>query len=620
ALPQLTPQTQCAADVIFTVTNDGAGDMLTDQTYTITDLNGDPVTAYTVVDGNGDPVAPGTLQLALGESITITLTGANPYLEFTFHSDGFVGSVELTHDCAHPLLEVTYTCTSPIGFTVTNNGGDMLTEHSFQLLAGGADVTPADNTFLLLHGESFTIDAPAGYDPIDTLTFTTSDLTIEATAEFHCAVPGGGYIMPTPTPEASPTVTPTRGGGFGGLGSGALEQPNWNSVCGHNCPPFRVYHTDETGNWNIFRLDGADEQTRETFRQNLTFGVGEGVRDMHPSLSPNNQWVTFSSNRDGNWEIYVASTSGDPASVRRVTYNTVASDINPVWGNNNFVVFQSTRNGQWDLYAVDMETGIEYRLTDDAADDINPTWSVDSTRVIFESNRPDENGVRQWQIYELTPGGSAVRKLSNGTGIDVDPQYSNSGQQIVFRSYTEEGGSSVLMLMDANGGNRRAITTPGEDATNAAWSPFDRYIAYQSNLDGDLDIYVYEVATGQTRHLTGNTIADYAPTWLCDEERVIFTSDIEGDPNIYEADVQPINGDPIAVELDAERLTYEPSNDIYPLGSPLVEEASPEGQTSMGVFGEQTIFLRPDASVTPDDSSTDALIRDDWQSIGCDDE
>nr|PZN50456.1 MAG: hypothetical protein DIU68_18285 [Chloroflexota bacterium] len=427
--------------------------------------------------------------------------------------------------------------------------------------------------------------------------------------------------LPTLTP--TPALTPAPGlpspSGFGGFTGGELEL-DWNAapVCGYGCPTFRIYHTNEPDNWNIFRLDGADQETRQSFRRNLSFGEGPDVRDMSPSLSPNEQWIIFSSNRDGNWELYVASTSGDPASVRRVTFNTIAIDTDPVWGPNNFVAFETTRNGQWDIYAIDMSTGLEYRLTDDSGNDINPFWSPDGSRLLFQSDRPDENGERKWQIYELSLGSWTITRLSDGESIDVDPQYSNDGRHIVYRSYAEDGANSVLMIMDADGRNKRAITSPAEDATNPVWSPRDRYIAYQSDLDGDLDIYVYEVATGETRQLTDNDIPDYAPTWDCFEERVIFTSDIGGNPDIYDAEVQPITAGPIAVDEDARQLTFEPFDDIYPQGFPPEENASREGQTVRGSFGQQTVFLQPDVSLTRIDLSLNRERREDWLSIdGC---
>ena len=590
--PQLDASTLCAETVSFTVTNNG-GVMLLAQPYTVTDAVGTVLVAD-------------VLNLGVGESVTIPLPGVNPYKTYTLQTDGFAGTINMVHSCEQPLLRVTTTCTNPIGFIVTNDGGDMLTQHSYHLVWNvNVDVTPAspDNQFLLLKGELLKIDAP----PVDMalgLKFWTDDLTITAEATMYCVEFG---------PAA--TETPLL---FSGLSAHELsDQVDWNSVpvCGYGCPTFRLYHTDETNNWNIFRLDGADQATRQSFRQNLTFGEGQGVEDIAPSLSPNQKWVVFSSNRDGNWEIYVASTSGDPSSVQRVTYNTVANDTDPVWGPNNFVAFETTRNGNWDLYVVDMSTGQEFALTTDSSNDINPFWSPDGSRLLFQSDRPDENGVRKWQIYQLTLGSGEVTRLSDGSSIDVDPQFSNGGSQIVYRTYAAEGANSQLALMNANGTNKRTITSIEEDATDPAWSPQDHYIAYQSNLDGDLDIYIYDVAAGQTRKLTDNTIKDYAPTWTCTEIRVVFTSDSAGNPDIYEADVQPITAGPIAVDKNADQLTFETSNDIYPEGFPVEENASREGQTVIGMFGEQTVFLRPDTSTTQVDLSLDGDQRDDWRSI-----
>jgi TolB protein len=415
------------------------------------------------------------------------------------------------------------------------------------------------------------------------------------------------------------TTLPTSlpfGETFDGLDFDGL--PNWADVptCGHNCPIFQVYHTDEVGGWEIFRLDGADERTRTTTRENLSLGLDPDVENLAPSLSPDNNWIVFQSNRDGNWELYVAPTSGEnPDAVQRVTFNNVAIDGDPVWGPNNFVVFETTRHGNWDLYMIDMSTGQEYRLTDDLSDDINAFWSEDGSRLVFQSDRPDENGERKWQIYEFNLLTRSITRLSDGSGIDVDPQYDHNGDKIVFRSYAGDGADSMLMLMDNDGTNRTRISDAQGDATNASWSPSDRYIAYQSDLDGDLDIYVYEVGTGETRHLTDNDIADYAPTWLCDDERVMFTSDVTGDPNIFEVNVQPISDPGILVDEDADQKTFELSNDIYPLSAPAEENASREGQTVLGAFGEQTVFLNPAANVTRIDLSFDEVIREEWSDI-----
>lgn len=603
--PEISVSAACGANPAFTITNDG-GDMVLPQAYTIT-------------NDAGATVDSGSIQLAAGASQTITLAGLDPYAGYRIQSSGLAGTIDMTQSCQRPALAVSATCTPMAAFTVTNRGGDMLSRHAYRLTdASGANRTPANNTFQLRAGRSAVIPVPDGVDLAGGVTFQTDDLGITASSMLQCQ-PSASAPPVTDSSAAGAKITtaPTPGGDrlrFNGLSPDLLKLPAWDSVptCGHSCPTFRLYHTDETGDWEIFRLDGADKQTRSYERHNLTFGEGENVTDMSPSLSPNNEWIVFSSNRDGNWELYVAATSGDPDSVQRVTYNTIAIDTDPMWGPNNYVVFESSRNGNWDLYLVDMNTGLEYRLTEDDADDINPFWSPDGSRIVFQSSRDQAGGERAWQIYELDLNMLTVTRLSDGSHIDVDPQYSGSGQHIVYRTYEAANGNSVIAIMDADGRNGYSITTPLENATNPAWSPQDHFIAYQSDLDGDLDIYIYDVTGKTTRKLTDNGSGDYAPSWLCDESRVLFTSNATGNPDIFEAEAQPISAPPIIVKTDADQMTFEASLDIYPQNTPGEENASREGQTVLGPFGQQTLFLFPDVAHTPVDLSLDGLERRDW--------
>lgn len=590
----------CQSMDAFTIANTG-GNMLIPQDYEVR-------------DAGGNAVVTGSFQLNnSGAPLTVTLpNGVNPYAAYTFVSNGPAGNLNVTHDCGDPILRMSSICEEGNPFTISNVGAEMLIPQRFTLLTeAGYDITPASNTFMLTAGSSVSIaldPATRIYDMQHRL-FTTGFAGDVSVTLVRCQRPvtlsAALDITPTPEPE--------------GLGIDGVGVPDWDSVqiCGHGCPTFRLYHTDETGDWEIFRLDGANEEERTSIRQNLSLGEGEGVDDMAPSLSPNDEWIVFTSNRDSvegqldNWELYVAPTSGgNPDAVRRVTFNETAIDTDPVWGPNNFVVFETNRNGNWDLYAVDMSTGQEYQLTSDPADDINPYWSPDGSKLVFQSARDG-----QWQIYEYSMGSATQRRLSDGTSIDVEPEYSADGSRIAFRTYDEEGEHSVIAIMSANGSGREIITTPEEDATNHVWSPDDAFIAYQSDKDGDLDVYVYEVGTGRTRQLTDNTIPDYAPTWRCSGDIVVFTSDIAGNPDIYEANVTPIPAPGIAVDEEADQLTFEQFNDIYPQNAPPEENASREGQTALGDFGQQTIFLKPDVDETTVDVSIDGITRKDWQEI-----
>ncbi|RIK20024.1 MAG: hypothetical protein DCC53_11765 [Chloroflexi bacterium] len=336
-------------------------------------------------------------------------------------------------------------------------------------------------------------------------------------------------------------------------------------VYGPACVEWFVYHTDRTGDWEIFRL--GDIPNKPNANPNLT---QHGADDIEPSRSHNGLWIAYSSNRDGNWEIYVASADGDPALTQRVTINTIAHDIDPVWGPNNQLAFESTRDGNWELYVVDLMTGVETRMTDHPANDVNASWSADGSTLAFQSDRTGN-----YEIYSLDVATGEVTQLTTGSTHAVDPHYSPDGAHIVFHAMTDE--HSVGYVMDADGSHLTRITDPAGSANNFAWSPDGTLIAYQSDLDGDLDIYVYGLKAQQTRLLTDNEIADYAPTWYCGSTDVVFTSDIRGNPDIYEASALPLDAGSIDVARQAMRMVGTDYNDIYPLDAPSDEDASHEG-------------------------------------------
>jgi Tol biopolymer transport system component len=234
----------------------------------------------------------------------------------------------------------------------------------------------------------------------------------------------------------------------------------------------------------------------------------------------------------------------------------------------NSIVYESNRDGNWNLYQFDIASGVETRLTESQGNDINASWSSDGAKLLFQSDRTDS-----WQIFELTFATSQIWQISNETGDDLDPQYTHDNAGIIFRSF-RGGNNSVIYQMNEDGSYIEPVSDPAGYAKDHGISPQGDYIAYTSNLDGDNDIYVYEVASKLTRQVTDTTENDYAPTWYCGDTNLAFTSDMTTNADLFSTSALPIDASPIAVMGGANQLTTSEANEQYPMLSPAEENAS----------------------------------------------
>lgn len=81
--------------------------------------------------------------------------------------------------------------------------------------------------------------------------------------------------------------------------------------------------------------------------------------DTAPDASPDGSWVAFTSNRDGNWEVYLVSTAGgDPI---RLTFEN-GNDGQPTWSpDSRSIAFASDRGGRWAIWVMNAD-GSNQRL------------------------------------------------------------------------------------------------------------------------------------------------------------------------------------------------------------------------------------------------------------------
>jgi Tol biopolymer transport system component len=105
------------------------------------------------------------------------------------------------------------------------------------------------------------------------------------------------------------------------------------------------------------------------------------------------------------------------------------------------------------------------RLTDHAADDTNPAWSPDGSRIAFESTR---DGYAE--IYVMPAGGGQANNVSNyAWATDLGPTWSADGSRIAF--YSDRDGGWNIYVMASDGSDVVRLTGDDSNDQVPAWRP-----------------------------------------------------------------------------------------------------------------------------------------------------
>jgi Tol biopolymer transport system component len=259
--------------------------------------------------------------------------------------------------------------------------------------------------------------------------------------------------------------------------------------------------------------------------------LGRAGATTHPSAAANGR-IVFSSDRDGNYEIY--SMEPDGSDVRRLT-NTSAPECCPSSSPDaSKVAFVSYRDGNNELYVADADGGNQTRLTYNNAFDWSPKWSPDGQSLAFQSDR-DGN----FEIYRMNSDGSGVLRLTNAPGGDGSPAWSPDGTKIAFSGTREGRAYPDILVMRSDGNDVTRLTTNTGLDGDPTWSSDGTTIAYAATRepppppppppmpptpDDYPDIFTIPSTGGDRTRLTYNYRSDFSPDWSPDGAKITFTA------------------------------------------------------------------------------------------------
>jgi TolB protein len=124
---------------------------------------------------------------------------------------------------------------------------------------------------------------------------------------------------------------------------------------------------------------------------------------------------------------------------------------------------------------------------------------------------------------------------------------------------SDRTGSPQIYVMNADGSGQRRLSFDGAYNTAPAWSPDGRWIAYETRVGGQFDIWLIDPEGRTNVPVVTNPRSDEAPSWAPDSRKIAFHSQRRGKADVY------------VVDLDGEnprRLTEAAGDDTHPCWGP----------------------------------------------------
>ncbi|MBI3362666.1 MAG: PD40 domain-containing protein [Chloroflexi bacterium] len=316
--------------------------------------------------------------------------------------------------------------------------------------------------------------------PTDTATPAPTVVVVTATPAPATDTPLPAAPTDTPSPAFTPTATRFAGGegkitfwshesgldrifvmNPDGSGLGEIARGVWPAWA----PDGRVLAFIRN------QLQPPDESlyVKDPRKQEPDFITRVPVEDNHLAWSPDGQYILFSDFSKGGGEGRALTLINPTTKEKKVVLDDGALNLDGTFSpDGSKIAFSSNKTGDFEIYVTkaDGSEAPQQVVFDAGFQDRYPSWTPDGQKIAFSSNR--EDGIDQ--IYVMRADGNDVVRITHGLIADRQPVWSPDGQHIAFASFRD--GNLQIYLMEPDGSNQKRLTTrfnfPNQ---NPVWQP-----------------------------------------------------------------------------------------------------------------------------------------------------
>jgi uncharacterized protein YjdB len=214
--------------------------------------------------------------------------------------------------------------------------------------------------------------------------------------------------------------------------------------------------------------------------------------------------VLLTSNRGGSADLYAVDPRA-PGALLRLTNDPAVEAMGAYSPDGSSIAYVSNRDGQFELYIANADGSDPRRVTQTPAAEFTPRWTPDGRRLIFAAQAP---GARASQIWTIGTDGSETRALTEGEATNFEPALSPDGGTVAFTSTRD--GNYEIYLMASDGTQPRNISRSAQKESRPAWLADGRLAYVQERSVGGRIVPVvvsHDLAAGQVTTLTPPDVA-----------------------------------------------------------------------------------------------------------------
>jgi len=254
-------------------------------------------------------------------------------------------------------------------------------------------------------------------------------------------------------------------------------------------------------------------------------------RQTSPAWSPDGKWIAYTSDYDGDeqWDIFLVSPK--TGQVVNLTNTREISEESPAWSPDGRYLAYIVKPKTSSVYEIDVYDTVmrevKHLTTGTAKDRMNvaPIWSANGKFIVYsqeQSKGTDSNiflvDVASAQSILLTPHEGE----STYSASDVSPD----GKTVLITSNAGNGYDNVGLL-DIASKKIRWVTQDKWETSAESFSPDGKLLTYTANVDGNVEIYLYDIAAGKARDLGlpkgVNHVAGNPSPFTLDGSRMLFS-------------------------------------------------------------------------------------------------